>query len=163
MNKYIILIVSFILDLVLLNILPFQYQNITYFNPLFMIVSIFLVYNLFNDERKYFITILIFSLLYGALFMNNILLGSFLFLIVAFVTKLYNRYINLNIFTLLLGIIVTIILYDSIMYIVLCCSFVSNFSLKILLYKIKHSIVINIIYSLLLYVFCIKKSSKNII
>lgn len=161
MNKYIFLIISFILDFVLLNVLPFSYLNISYLQPLFLVISVSLIYKLFNSDKQYFITIVIVSILYGSLFMNNILLGMFLLLLVGMITKFYNKYINLNNFTIIIEVISIIILYEFLIYLITNISFITFFSINNLLYKISHSIIINLIYVILIYNLYIKKVLKK--
>lgn len=160
MNKYVFLIISFVLEFLFLNVLPFEYQQILYIQPMFIITTIFLIYSLFDSNRKYYQVILFFSIIYGSLFLNNILLGVFLLLIVSFISKIYHKYIHLNIFTIILGIIVIILIYDSVFYIILNISQVSIFSFNVLLYKITHSLIINLVYASLIYKFYIKKVLK---
>ena len=162
MRKYTILILSFILDFILLNIFPFVYNSINNLFPMFLIVSIFLIYPIFNTDKSYYITIFISSIIYGGLFYNNILLGISSIMLVGYFTKIYNKYINLNNISMIIGIILVIILNNIYIYLVLCFSLISIFSLDILLYKIKRSIVLNLIYSLIIYNLFISSSSKNI-
>lgn len=163
MNKYIFLITAFILDFLFLNIFPFEYQQISYIYPMFMITTVFLIYSLFNDDKKYYQVIVPFSIIYGATFLNNILLGIFLFLIVGFISRVYHKYIHLNILTVALGVFIVILIYDSTFCLLLNLAQVSNFSLNVLLYKLKHSLLLNIVRSILIYQFCIKNSSKSLI
>lgn len=161
MNKYIFLTISFLLDFVLLYILPFNYYNISHLQPLFLITAIFLSYKLFNNDKQYFTTVFIISILYGSLFMNNILLGMFSLLLISLITKLYNKYINLNNFTLVIAVLFTIIIYDTFIYMMISLAVVSTFSFDALLYKITHSIIINLIYAFIMYNFYIKKVLKK--
>lgn len=162
MRKYIILIISLILDIILLNILPFTYNDINYLFPMFFIISLFLIYPLFNTDKNYFLTIFISSIIYGGLFYNNILLGISSIMLLGLFTKLYNKYLNLNNISMLIGIILVIILNNTYIYLVLSFSLISVFSFNILFYKIKRSILLNLIYSLIIYNLLITSSSKNI-
>ena len=159
MKKYIILIISIILDLVLLNFLPYTYQHISYIFPCFFTSSIFLTYDLFLKDKTYFRTILILSIIYGSLFLNSCLLGMFLFLLLSYISKLYHKYININYFSILIGLILVILLHDSIIYLILSFGEITSFSIKIIIYKLTRSILINIIYTTFIYYYLIKKSS----
>ena len=159
MKKYIILIISFFLDLSLLNFLPYSYQNISYLYPCFFISTVFLTYNLFLDNKTYFKTILILSIIYGSIFLNSPLLGIFIFLLLGYASKNYHKYITINYFSMLIGIILIIILNDSIIYLILSFSEITTFSIKLLIYKLTRSIPINIIYTTLVYNYLIKISS----
>lgn len=163
MNKYLFLITAFILDFLFLNLLPFEFQQISYIYPMFTIITIFLIYSLFNDDKKYYQVITIYAILYGTMFLNNILLGIFLFLILGFISKIYHKYIHLNVFTVILSSFIIILIYDSTFYTILNLAQLTNFSFKILLYKLKQSLLFNMLCSILIYQFVIKKSSKSIL
>ena len=162
MRKYIILTISLILDVVLLNIFPFTYNSINYLFPMFYIMSIFLIYPFFNTDKEYLLTIFISSIIYGGLFYNNILLGISSIVLLGLFTKFYNKYINLNNISMIIGIILVIILNNTYIYLVLSFSLISIFSSNILFYKIIRSIILNLIYSLIIYNLLITSSSKNI-
>lgn len=89
--------------------------------------------------------------------MNNIILGVFSLMLIALITKQYNKYINLNNLTLLIEVLSIIIIYDSFIYIVISISMISTFPFNNLLYKFNHSIILNLLYVYLIYNFYIKK------
>lgn len=160
--KYFILTTSLILDYLLLNILPFSYENINYLHPSLFIISIFLVCSLFKNNKKYYLTSFIFGIIYGGVFLNNILLGVFLNLFISFLSILYNKYINSNNITNILGVILIIILSNTFIYLVLSFCLITDFSFYVLIYKIKRSLLLNILYSIFIYNIFLNFSSKSI-
>jgi len=69
MKRYIILLISIIIDGMIPNITIYDFNNITYFTPLCTVISLVIIYN-----DKNFINLFLFSsIVYGSLYMSNIL------------------------------------------------------------------------------------------
>ena len=80
----IILIISFILDGVLTNFLPYGVENISLFTPLLTIVALVVIYNFFyHEEKKYYILSFIVGILYDLFYTNLLFLDGLLFLLIA--------------------------------------------------------------------------------
>ena len=133
----IILIISFILDGVLTNFLPFGVENISLFTPLLTIVALVVIYNFFyHKEKNYYILSFVIGILYDLFYTNLLFLDGLLFLLIAFViTKIY-KVVGFNYMWIALDIVIFNLVPMSIYR---------------LLYKISHSIILNIIYGELLY------------
>lgn len=153
MKKLIILLVSLLIDGIVTNITLYSFNNITYLTPMCTIVSLIFLY----DDKNFIKLYLSSSIIYGALYMNNLLFTLILFFIVIIFIKILNK-INNNVLTILIKIILVIMLFDGISFIL--NSLVNNtYILKNYVYKIEHSIIFNVIYGLILYKNT-KKSSK---
>ena len=139
----IIVIISFLLDNVISNLL--NYNSI--FNPLFTLTSLILIYPNFNKKsNNYFIYAFILGLIYDISITNTLFLNAFVFfslsLLIRFVLKKI-KYNYLSILVLLLG---SIIYYRLITYIILVIINYLNFSFYYLFKSIYSSIFLNIIY-----------------
>ena len=148
----IILIISFILDGVLTNFLPFGVENISLFTPLLTIVALVVIYNFFyHEEKKYYILSFIVGILYDLFYTNLLFLDGLLFLLIAFViTKIY-KLVGFNYMWIALDILISIIIYECSFALVIVIFNLVPMSIYRLLYKIGHSIILNIIYGELLY------------
>lgn len=148
----IILIISFILDGVLTNFLPFGVENISLFTPLLTIVALVVIYNFFyHKEKKYYILSFIIGILYDLFYTNLLFLDGLLFLLIAFViTKIY-KVVGFNYMWIALDILISIIIYECSFALVIVIFNLVPMSIYRLLYKISHSIILNIIYGELLY------------
>lgn len=157
----IILIISFILDGVLTNFLPYGVENISLFTPLLTIVALVVIYNFFyHEEKNYYILSFIIGILYDLFYTNLLFLDGLLFLLIAFViTKIY-KLVGFNYMWIALDILISIIIYECSFALVIVIFNLVPMSIYRLLYKIGHSIILNIIYGELLY-FIIKLLPKK--
>ena len=157
----IILIISFILDGVLTNFLPFGVENISLFTPLLTIVALVVIYNFFyHEEKKYYILSFIVGILYDLFYTNLLFLDGLLFLLIAFViTKIY-KLVGFNYMWIALDILISIIIYECSFALVIVIFNLIPMTIYRLLYKIGHSIILNIIYGEILY-FIIKLLPKK--
>ena len=80
MIKYLIIIISLILDGILSNFLPVI--NLSYFTPLLTLTSIFIVYPFYTkDEYKYYITSFIVGIIYDLLYTNLLFFNGIIFVL----------------------------------------------------------------------------------
>ena len=157
----IILIISFILDGVLTNFLPFGVENISLFTPLLTIVALVVIYNFFyHKEKNYYILSFVIGILYDLFYTNLLFLDGLLFLLIAFViTKIY-KLVGFNYMWIALDILISIIIYECSFALVIVIFNLIPMTIYRLLYKIGHSIILNIIYGEILY-FIIKLLPKK--
>ena len=157
----IIIIISFILDGVLTNFLPYGVENISLFTPLLTIVALVVIYNFFyHEEKKYYILSFIVGILYDLFYTNLLFLDGLLFLLIAFViTKIY-KLVGFNYMWIALDILISIIIYECSFALVIVIFNLIPMTIYRLLYKIGHSIILNIIYGEILY-FIIKLLPKK--
>ena len=148
----IIIIISFILDGVLTNFLPYGVENISLFTPLLTIVALVVIYNFFyHEEKKYYILSFIVGILYDLFYTNLLFLDGLLFLLIAFViTKIY-KLVGFNYMWIALDILISIIIYECSFALVIVIFNLIPMTIYRLLYKIGHSIILNIIYGEILY------------
>ncbi len=147
-----IIIISFILDWIINNIVNYQYNNLSLFTPLLTIVSIFLIYPLFKKKKNnYFIVLFIIGIIYDLLFTNLIIVNRLLFLLVGYISKYIHDNYELNILTITISLIFIISIYETSLLLILVVLRIYDFSIIDLLYKISHSLLLNIIYGLVGY------------
>jgi len=156
MKRYIILLISIIIDGMIPNITIYDFNNITYFTPLCTVISLVIIYN-----DKNFINLFLFSsIVYGSLYMSNILLSFILFIIVLMVIKYLKKAFEDNLFTIILEIILVICIYEFIFFSITSFLYFNNFSFDNYLYKLTHSIIFNLLYGITIYYIYDKNSSK---
>ena len=111
MKKYIVFLVSIILDGLIPNITLFNFNNITYFTPLCTVVSLVFLYN----DRKDFIKLwLMSSLIYGSLYIHNLFLSFILFFVILLVIQGLKRLFTDTLIINLIEVILVICIYDFI-------------------------------------------------
>ena len=90
----IILIVSFLLDGILSNFLPYMVGDLSLFTPMLTIVSFVIIYPFFVKNKKaYYLSSLIVGLCYDFMYTNLLFYNAILFLIVALLITLLYKYI----------------------------------------------------------------------
>ena len=154
----IILIISFILDNILSNLL--LVSNLLY--PLCSLLSLVIIFPYFKkrDLKKYYIYSMILGLLYDIVYTNTLFLNFVLFFLVAILIRTIYNVAPYNMITTLLSSIFIIILYRLSIYLILVIINYEVLDINILFRSIYSSLIINLIYVLLFY--SISRKIKNI-
>lgn len=153
----IIITIGFILDTILSLYIP----TTSYFIPLLTITNIYLIYNR-KEETKYFITISALGLIYDLIHTNLLFYHLVIFLILAFITKIIHKNLKQTKITTIIYISIIIIIYEFLNITILSMYQKNIFIINNLLNKIKHSLLLNQIYSLMIYNYIKKTHKKNI-
>jgi len=161
MIPIVIIIISILLDGILTNILPYTVNNLSIFTPMFTILLPIIIYPFYiKEEKKYLITLIIIGIIYDLFYTNLLFYDAIvLFIFGLIMIKLYKNigynYIKVLIYTLL-----GIILYELFNYLVIIIFNLVSINLLEVIYKITHSIILNLIYVSILYII-IKKLPKK--
>lgn len=148
MIPLIIIIISLLLDGILTNYLPYLVGNLSLFTPLLTLVSIIMIYPFYKKKlKKYYITVLITGIIYDLLYTNLLFINSIIFIIIAYINVLINKRYKINFPSLIIYITFIIVIYESLYAILLIIFKLIPITINKLLYKITHSILINIIYA----------------
>ena len=158
-----ILVLLFIINILLEFNLSYIYHDLSLFSPLFFIVLIPFINKIINDKRIYFAIIIITSLIYDLLYSEKLFLIFISYLVVAIFNFIFYYKKSFNLKNLLITNILSIIIYDSIIFFALKILHNYNFVINDLLYKISHSIILNVLITICLYFICRKKENKKYI
>lgn len=152
MISVIILVVSFLLDGILSNFLPYMVGDLSLFTPMFTIVSLVIIYPFFTKKLKYyFITCFLVGLVYDFMYTNLLFYNTVLFLAVGLILMFLYRYIRPSWLSLILFIVVVIAGYECMNAIVILAFQLVPMTFYRLLYKISHSLLLNLCYGEILY------------
>jgi len=152
MISIIIVIVSFILDGILSNFLPYVVNDLSLFTPSFTLVSIFLVSSFYHHkEKKYYILCFITGLLYDLFYTNLLFFNGFMFLVMGIITIKIHKYFGMDFFKLVIYIALIITIYESLSALIFIIFNLVPITLYKLVYKISHTLILNIIYALLVF------------
>ena len=153
MISIVIMIVSLILDGILSNYLPYLVNDLSLFTPLFTIISIFIIYPLYRKkEKQYFINIFILGMVYDLLYTNLLFYNGVLFIIIGIISRFIIKNFELSYIKLIIYTILIVTLYESLTALLLTIFNMVPITPYSLLYKITHSLIINILYMELLYI-----------
>lgn len=165
MTSLVIIAISIILDGILSNFLPYTVNNLSIFTPALTIVSIFIIYPFYNKkEKKYYLIAIITGLIYDLLYTNMLFYHAVIFFLLAIIIKFIHSNFEINYFNIIIQIIIIISSYEIINYLIITIYNLVPLTISKLLYKISHSLILNIIYSelLLLTINLLPKKYKKI-
>ncbi len=147
MIPYIIITISFFLDGILSNFLPYMEGDLSFFTPLITLVSIFLVEEFFDrEDKKYYITAFVFGFLYDLFYTDLLFLNGFLFLFIAYVSKYIYKNERVDYVRICFYLIFIICLYELSVAGLIVIFNVVPMSIERIFYKISHSLLLNLIY-----------------
>ena len=78
------LVISFLLEGIMSNIFPSTLSNISYFTTIYIIISFAIIYPYFDNDKKFFILIFIFGILFDILYTSTIFVNTFIFIIIKY-------------------------------------------------------------------------------
>lgn len=145
-------IISFLLDSLLSNYISPSITSMSIFNTIYTIIAIILIYNYFDNDKKYLKIIIPLSILFDIVYTNTFMINIILFIIIYIIFKQLNYYIPNNLFTINIKTILGIIIYNILSYIIILLFNVNNYPITILLTIIYKSIIMTIIYTSISYI-----------
>ena len=152
---YVIILFSFLFESIITNIVSMD----SYLIPLFVIVSLSLLYPYFRKNNKNFIIICgITGLIYDTIFTNMLFINTISFILISLLIIFNYKIFKYNILSSNLFNIFLIVIYRIISYILLVLVGYLNFSYMVLLDGIYTSLIINVIYGIIMYIIIDKLS-----
>lgn len=147
MIPFIIIIVSLIFDGILTNYLPFLVNDLSYFTPLLTLTSIFIIYPFYHKNiKKYFITVFIIGIIYDLFYTNLLFFNAVLFTFIGIISMLIQKNFESGPIKLIIYTIILISSYELVQGLILYIYNLFPITLSKVIYKIEHSLIINIIY-----------------
>lgn len=152
MKKTLIIISSFILDIILSNVLPFMKGDLSIFTSLFVPITIYLIYPFYkNQELKYYIESFIIGIIYDLIFTNLLFFDGVIFLIISLVSvKIYKNFI-VDKYKNIMYVFLIVILYEFLVASIFLIFNLVPICFYDFVYKISHTLLINVVYGFLLY------------
>lgn len=151
MLAIIIIFISLYLDGFLTLFLPYLPGNLSLFTPMLTIVSLLIIYPLYRkQEKKYFITVFILGIIYDLLYTNLLFFNAIVFLFLGVIIKFIYKNLDVSHIKISLYILGLIIIYELVFSFFILLFNLVPFTVERLLYKIVHSIILNVLYGELL-------------
>lgn len=152
MKKTLIIISSFILDIILSNVLPFMKGDLSIFTSLFVPITIYLIYPFYKNQKlKYYIESFIIGIIYDLIFTNLLFFDGVIFLIISLVSvKIYKNFI-VDKYKNIMYVFLIIILYEFLVASIFLIFNLVPICFYDFVYKISHTLLINVVYGFLLY------------
>lgn len=165
MIPLIIIIISLILDGVLTNFLPFLVNDLSLFTPLLTLVSIFIIYPFFRKkESRFYLILFIVGIIYDLLYTNLLFFNAILFLVTGILTKVIYKNFEINFLKIMIYSVILITTYEILTALIILIFNLVPITIPKVIYKISHSVLLNIVYIEILYLIIklIPKKYKNI-
>ena len=148
----IILIISVYLDGLLSLFLPYIPGQLSIFTPMLTIVSLLIIYPLYRKkEKKYFITLFITGIIYDLLYTNLLFYNGLVFILFGFIIKFIYKNLDVSSIKLIFYEILIIVAYELLISLFILIFNLVPISINEIVYKIKHSLLLKLIYSKFLY------------
>ncbi len=148
MVAIIIVVISLLLDGILTNYLPYTAGNLSLLTPLLTVVSLFLIYPFYRKkEKKYYIMAFITGIIYDLFYTNLLFYNGILFVMISFFIKLTYKNFEVNYLNIILYVIALISIYETLQCLLIVIFNLVPVTLTKLVYKITHSLLLNIIYT----------------
>ena len=148
---YIFLFISIIFDYLYTFFIPSFFNNLNYFYPMFTLTYLVFIYNKIKI-KKYLKIVIISSIIYDLLFSYLFLFHTILFYIYYKIINKINKYIEINIILKLIILILFIFIYDGILFLLIYISKYNIVNFNNLIFKFSHSIIINIMFYIWLFI-----------
>lgn len=145
------LAISFLLENIMANLFPSTLSSISYFTTIYMVIAFVIIYPYFNNDKKYYVLLLVFGILFDILYTSTFLINTFVFIIIGLATKLLYNLFPENVFMTNIISYICVILYHLLTFIILVLTRYGDYNLMLLLNIITHSLVMTIVYTSICY------------
>lgn len=153
MMGIVILVISFILDIIFSNILPFMKEDLSLFTPLLVPITIYLIYPFYkNNHKKYYLISILVGFIYDLVFTNLLFYDAVIFLLLAFLTVKLNKMFEIDKYRNILYLVLIIIIYESSLALFCIIFNLVPITFSSLFYKISHTLILNIIYGFIFFI-----------
>mgnify|MGYP005813754901 CR=1 FL=1 len=154
--KAIIIIISFLLEGIVSNFVPIN----GFLAPLFTLVALIIIYPLFDEVSEYYKYAFVTGLAYDLFYTDTILFHAIIFCFMAFIITRLNLVLSDNYLNILVIMGICILIYRVVTYSLLVLVSTMAFDFMALIISVLKSLIINLIYSALLF-FVVKKCQRK--
>lgn len=154
----ILLIIALLLD----GIISLYVPNNSYLIPLITVTTIYMIYPLYKKkDKKYCIATIITGLTYDLLYTNLLFFNAILFYCIGRLTKYLYKNFNQNFIKTIIYVTIIIITYELLTSIILLIYRIVPITFIKVIYKITHSLLVNLFYASILYLILKKHKQKK--
>lgn len=145
------LALSFLIDGIISNYLPFELSNPSFLKTIYTIISLTIMYKYFSNRKKYLLILIILGILFDIVYTNTFLVNTVIFITIYIIFSKIDYLMPTNIITINIKTIICISLYHILTYIILLLSHFNNYDLSLLVRILLRSTIMTIIYTTLSY------------
>ncbi len=145
----VVTVLSFLLEGIVSNIVGI---TSTWLVPLFSIVSLIIIYPYFNHEEENFLKVCFaVGLFYDLIYTDTLVINACIFTLIGFFIRWLNSWMSNHAISVLFITFLTIFVYRILMYLILIVVGFLPFDLNTIVTSITSSLLLNLIYSEVLY------------
>ncbi len=138
---------SFILEGFMSNIFFSTLSDVSIFSTIYTIVAVVVIYPYFMNEKKYFLIVGFWGLLFDFVYTSTFPLNLLIFLLIGFIVKLLNNLLQSNVLTNNLISFLCIVFYHIFSFVILTIVEYGDYNIMLLFNIIIHSILMTLIYA----------------
>ena len=145
------LVICLILEVVMSNFFSSTLTNVSLFSTIYTIVGLVILYPHFNNDKKFYLLVIVFGILFDILYTPTFMFNLILFAIIGIVIKILCNVLSENLFMTNLISFIVITVYHLLCFIILCLFSSISYNFSILINIILGSIIMTIIYTTISY------------
>ena len=157
-KSLIISLIVILLDGLLVYLIPSYFNKLSFFYPMLTISLIPFIY--YSNKKNYYFLIIVLGSIYDLLYSSIFLYNVIIFIVLIKLDKKIIHYFKCSLFLFITLALLNIIIYDSINFILVFITNYNTICLSDLIYKIDHSIILNIM-SVFVFWFLFKKNTHH--
>lgn len=146
------LLISTFIQGTISNYLGYTYSNLSIFSTIYVLIAILILNPYFENKKKYFTLLIIFSLIIDITYTNTLFLNTFLFIICYYISKIFHSFFPYNWLTISVSNLICITIYHTITFLLLTILKYGVYQGSNLTKILSHSILMTIIYSIIVHV-----------
>lgn len=145
------LVISCFIQGVMSNYLGYTYSDLSFFSTIYVLVNLLVLRPYFENEKKYFILVIVLGLIVDIVYTNTLLFHAFLFVLVYYFSKAFHFFFPYNFLTINISNLLGIFIYHIITFFFLSMLRYDSYSIFVLFKVLSHSILMTIIYTSFVY------------
>lgn len=152
LTSIVTLLLSLLIQGMASNYLGYTYANLSIFSTIYVLIALLILNPYFENKKKYFALLIIFSLIIDITYTHTFLFNVCLFIMCYYISKCFHFFFPYNLVTISVSNTLSIFAYHTISYVILTVLKYDAYNISILSKILSHSIFMTIIYSNILYV-----------
>ena len=151
----ILLIISFIVQGVISNVIGYTQENITIFYTIYPLLTLLTIYPYFENKNKFLLILIIFGLLTDLVYSNTLIFNTCLFYAIYKIHQTFHFFFPYNLFTISISSLIGVYIYHVTTFLFLVLINFNNYNPIILLNTLLNSTIMTIIYTIITYLLLI--------
>ena len=146
------LVLSFLLEGIASLYIRYSLINPSIFMTLYVVIGLVVIYPYFINKKKYMYLVVIFGILFDAIYTNTIHINLVIFILIYLFNRLLDEVLPNNIFVINIKSYLAVILYYTLTYVIMVLTNYANYPISMLFRVYYSNIIMSIIYTTVSYI-----------